>query len=89
VQKPARTPLEEAFDAMERFADDMCSCADAACAQGVANDMSQWAQDEAKAGSTPPKMSDEDNQRAVEIARRLSSCMQKAMSQPAPSQGTP
>jgi hypothetical protein len=77
------------LDVLERFADDMCGCFDAACAQIVGNELQQWSQEESKRAAERPKLSDEEMQRMSEIANRLGTCMQKAMSTPATGSGTP
>jgi hypothetical protein len=68
------------MDVMERFADDMCSCADSACTQRVVDEMTRWSQDQIKSGRETPQMTEEDTKRAAEIGERMGSCMQRAMS---------
>ncbi len=80
----AMTDAEQAMDAMERFADRLCDCRDARCAQEVIDDMTQWSQEMTKRGSEPPRMTEEDTKRAAEIGERAGRCMQNAMSVPAP-----
>jgi hypothetical protein len=83
AQPPSRPPLsklEEMMQTFEQFADDMCSCRDATCAQRVSDEMSRWSQDHAADQDEPPKMTEEDAKRAADIGVHLGECKQKAKS---------
>jgi hypothetical protein len=77
---PSSFDASDAMAKMNEFADKMCACKDTHCAQGVSDEMTKWAQDMAKNEQEPPKMSDEDQKKAVEIGTRMGDCMQNAMS---------
>ena len=63
----------------------MCGCTDLACTQRVSEDMTRWAQDLAGRNSER-KMSEADQQRAMDISTRMTECIAKAMP---PTPGTP
>jgi hypothetical protein len=75
---PARSKSDEALAKMAEFTDEMCACKDSPCAQRVADHMTKWAQEQ-MSGSEPPKMTDEQTQRAAKIGEQLGACMQTAM----------
>jgi hypothetical protein len=60
---------------MSEFADEMCKCKDAKCAQEVSDKMTKWGQEQSKNAKEPPKM----NEAAQEIGKRMGECMTKAM----------
>ena len=64
--------------ALERFAGDMCACADADCAKRVSDEMTKWSQEMAQKQEEPPTMTEAEQQQAVEIGTRMGECMQKA-----------
>jgi len=78
VAPPMRN-VDIMFEAMERFTDDMCRCQDAPCAQRVSEDLTRWAQDQAKTEAEQPQMTEEDQKRAMDIGQRMGTCMQNAM----------
>ncbi len=71
--------LEPLIARMSVFADEMCACKDADCANRVSDAMTKWGQDLAAAGEEPPKMSEEQQDRAMKIGTRMAGCMEKAM----------
>ena len=74
---------------MQRFADKMCTCKDAKCAQSVSDEMMAWAQEQARRQKEPPKMSKRAIKRATAIGDRLGKCMQTAMSPEPPPPAPP
>jgi hypothetical protein len=81
-----RSKTDETLDKMASFKDEMCGCKDTSCAQRVADEMTKWAQDQVR-DSEPPKMTDEQTQRATKLGEQMGTCMQTAMgaaSQPSP-----
>ena len=77
---------DEALDKMASFKDEMCTCKDSSCAQRVADEMTKWAQDQVR-DSEPPKLTDEQTQRATKLGEAMGTCMQTAMGaspQPSP-----
>lgn len=82
--QPSGLGAREAMAKMNDFKDAMCACADAACAQRVADDMTRWSQQMARDQRPPPKMSKGDVKQAAAIGEEMGQCMQKAMSQGAP-----
>jgi hypothetical protein len=71
--------LAETMNKMNEFKDQMCACKDTACAQQVSDVMTKWAQEQAQDKAEPPKMSDEDTKKFLEIGEAMGKCMQKAM----------
>jgi hypothetical protein len=76
---PPRSKSDEALAKMAEFTDEMCACKDSPCAQRVADHMTKWAQEQMSGTSEPPKMTDEQTQRATKIGEQLGTCMQTAM----------
>ncbi len=70
--------VDRAMAKMASFKDRMCACKDVACATKVSDDMTAWAQDEAKRGN-PTRMSQADTKRAAAIGDEMGRCMQAAM----------
>lgn len=68
----------ESIAKMSEFKDQMCACADAACATKVSEAMTQWGQEMAK-NMGDAKMSEEDTKKSAEIATQMGECSQKAM----------
>jgi hypothetical protein len=64
---------------MSEFADEMCKCKDAKCAQEVSDKMTKWGQEQSKNAKEPPKMNEADTAKAQEIGKRMGECMTKAM----------
>jgi hypothetical protein len=64
---------------MQEFTDAMCKCTDQACAQKVADGMTQWGQQMEKSDA-PPKFSDAETKELTSVGERMGGCMQKAMS---------
>lgn len=80
---PAAAPVDEPpMVAMQRFTDEMCRCVDPDCARRVSDDMTKWGQEMAAKYTDPPKMSEDEQRRAVAIGTHMGECMQKAMSVP-------
>jgi len=75
--------FEELMADMRRFADSMCACKDAKCAQGVSDELTKWSQELAKRMPEPPQMTEADQKRAAELGEKMGKCMQVAMT-PAP-----
>jgi hypothetical protein len=71
--------LAETMNKMNEFKDQMCACKDTACAQRVSDVMTNWGQQQAQDKAGPPKMSDEDTKKFVQIGEAMGKCMQKAM----------
>lgn len=63
---------------MQAFTDQLCACKDQPCAQHVSEDMSKWAEEQAK-NSAPPKLTDDQTKRITDISQRMGTCMQQAM----------
>ncbi len=81
---PSSPGTREAMAKMDEFKVAMCACADAACAQRVADDMTRWSQEMARDQRPQPKMSEEDVKRAAAIGEEMGQCMQRAMTQAGP-----
>jgi hypothetical protein len=81
---PPRSKSDEALAKMAEFKDEMCACKDSPCAQRVADHMTKWAQEQMSGTSEPPKMTDEQTQRATKIGEQLGECMQTSMGGPPP-----
>ena len=75
--------MEAAFEKFSEFTDEMCTCADQACAMAVSDKLSKWAETQARSGHDP-KPSNEQMRRMQELGTRLGECMAKAMSPPTP-----
>ena len=71
--------MAEAMNKMGEFKDKMCACKDAKCAQSVSDDMTKWGQEQSKAMTEPPKLSDEQVKQATDIGEQMGNCMVKAM----------
>lgn len=87
---PPKTDTEIAMDAMRQFRDQFCACADAACAQRVADDMTKWGQEMAKKynDASAPKMTEDQTKQMQQIGMEMGNCMTKAMGAgPPPSTG--
>ena len=69
----------DAMAKMSEFADEMCKCKDAKCAQDVSDKMTKWGQEQAKNQKEPPKMNEADTKKAQEIGTKMGECMTKAM----------
>lgn len=78
--EPASTGLAEAMKKMRDYKEKMCSCADAACAQDVAEDMTRWSQAMAKDQKRPAKATEDDTKQMAEITKAMTDCMTRAMS---------
>lgn len=74
--------LEEAMTAMRGFADRMCACKDAQCAQQVSEEMQKWGQEISKRENELRAMSEADQQRASELGEKMGKCMQTVMTPP-------
>lgn len=69
--------MQATMDQMVKFKDDMCKCADKACADKVMADMSKWGDEQAKnMGDFRP--SDDDMKRMEELTKQLTDCSAKA-----------
>jgi hypothetical protein len=67
---------------MTEFKDQMCKCADKACADKVNADYMKWGEEMKKEmgeAKEPPKMSEEETKKQTEVAMAYSTCMQKQM----------
>lgn len=76
---PAPSPTSPMIAKMREFADAVCACKDAACVQGVSDDMTKWSQEAAKSNTEPKIMTEDDKKQAVEIGTRMTECMRTAM----------
>lgn len=74
-----RAQAGRALEAMERFRDQLCACKDPACVQRVSDEMTRWSQEMSRTQRNPPKMSDQDVERATAIGEKMGQCMQAAM----------
>jgi hypothetical protein len=66
------------------YKDQMCACKDTACATKVNDDMTKWAQDEAKNSTSMPSPDEDSMKKMTEISTKLGECMQKAMTPATP-----
>jgi hypothetical protein len=82
----ASDDLERVIARLSTFADQMCGCADRACADKVAADMTAWSAEMARTESSPRDMDPDVQARVTKIAERLGSCMTRVMSDPEPRQ---
>jgi len=72
--------MAEAMNKMGDFADKMCGCKDAKCAQGVSDEMTKWGQEQAKGGGDKDmKPSEDDAKKMADITKKMTDCMTKAM----------
>ena len=63
----------------QEFADQMCRCSDAACAQKVSDDMTKWSVEMSKRQPVPHKLNEQQMKDATAIGTKMGECMQKAM----------
>lgn len=77
--------FDDAMHTFERLTNDMCQCRDNACAMRVSDDMTRWGTQLAKEWPQP-KLDETQTKRANDMAMRLATCMQHAMSVGDPSQ---
>src|SRR5262245_35014480 len=69
---------EAAIVMLGEFRDQMCGCKDEACAEKTDRDMAARAEEMRKtAGDTPPKLTPEQEKRAMQIVTALMDCRQK------------
>jgi hypothetical protein len=78
-KKKADGGAANAMAKMQEFADEMCKCKDAKCAQDVSDKMTKWGQEQSKNQKEPPKMNEADTAKAQEIGKKMGECMTKAM----------
>ncbi len=70
----------DAIAKMTDFKDQMCKCADKACAEKVTEAMTKWGQDMAKEGSKEEaKISEDDTKKMASVTEEMTKCMTKAM----------
>jgi hypothetical protein len=70
----------DAVAKMTEFKDQMCKCADKACAEKVTEAMTKWSSDMAKeSGDKAAKMSEDDTKKATAVSEEMSKCMTKLM----------
>jgi hypothetical protein len=70
----------DAIAKMTDFKDQMCKCADKACAEKVTEAMTKWGQDMAKeGGDKEAKISEEDTKKMASVTEEMTKCMTKAM----------
>lgn len=75
----------DAIAKITEFKDQMCKCADKACAEKVTEAMSKWTQEMAKEGAEKnAKMSEEDTKKAQAVSEEMTKCMGKIMAAAAP-----
>jgi hypothetical protein len=77
-KKAASGNANEAIAKMTDFKERMCACKDAACAKAVNEEMTKWAQDEAKKTNGPVKLSEADQKKSTDLGTQLGECLQKA-----------
>lgn len=82
LAQPKRDRFAEAITQMSLFTDEMCGCANAACADKVSEAMTRWATEMAKDPQPPPKLDEATTKRLTEIAERMGTCMSSAMTGP-------
>ncbi len=74
--------MERALQRFDRYATEMCECADSGCVQHVSEDMAKWAMQMQKDDFPPPgKIDAATMKRAQAIAERMTKCMEKASGQ--------
>ena len=78
-KKKGGSDSANAMAKMQEFADEMCKCKDAKCAQDVSDKMTKWGQEQSKNQKEPPKMNEADTAKAQEIGKKMGECMTKAM----------
>lgn len=71
--------IERLMGDMVRFKDQLCACKDAPCAQKVSDDLTKWSQEIAAKEKEPPKLTEDQQQRAAAIGEAMGKCMQTAM----------
>jgi hypothetical protein len=65
---------------MTDFRDQMCKCADKACADKVTEQMTKWGQDMAKeGGDKAAAVSEDDTKKMAAVTEEMTKCMTKAM----------
>jgi hypothetical protein len=71
----------DAIAKMTEFKDQMCKCADKACAEKVTEAMTKWGQEMAKEGGDKEaaKMSEEDMKKSAAVSEEMGKCMTKLM----------
>jgi glycerol dehydrogenase-like iron-containing ADH family enzyme len=70
----------DAIAKMTEFKDQMCKCADKACAEKVTEGMTKWGQEMAKeAADKDSKLSEEDTKKMAAATEEMTKCMTKAM----------
>jgi hypothetical protein len=70
----------DAIAKMTDFKDQMCKCADKACAEKVTEAMTKWGQDMAKeGGDKEAKISEDDTKKMASVTEEMTKCMTKAM----------
>lgn len=79
--------VEAQIDAMTRYQDRMCACADKACVDKVAGDMAAWSEQQAKkyAGHEPVP-SDEQKARMTAVSEKLGGCMNQVSASAPPAE---
>lgn len=79
VPRP-RTQTELALEAMRGFREQMCACADKACADGVQEDLVQWSMEMAKAADARSGSYTDEQMRVMqELGSGYAECMMAAM----------
>jgi hypothetical protein len=70
----------DAINKLTDFKDQMCKCADKACAEKVTEGMTKWGQDMAKeGGDKEAKISEDDTKKMAAVTEEMTKCMTKAM----------
>jgi hypothetical protein len=79
----------DAIAKMSDFKDQMCKCADKACADKVTEAMTKWGTEAAKEASADKdaKISEEDTKKMASVTEEMTKCMTKAMMPPAAAGG--
>jgi hypothetical protein len=83
LAQPAHDHTAEVFSRFALYADQICSCTDAACAQQVSDAMARWAESLPLAlKQRPPDLTEAQKKQMMEIATRMTSCMTKLHAPP-------
>jgi hypothetical protein len=79
--------FETQIEAMTKYQDQMCACADKACVDKVAGDMATWSEQQAKkyAGHEPVPSEDQKT-RMTAISEKLGGCMNQLSASPPPAE---
>lgn len=74
---PSAADIAAAITQLGEFRDQMCACADKACAEKIEQTLSEWGQAMAAKFSEQPDLSDEQEQAFMVAATEFSTCAHK------------